>query len=136
MYDLVTNTAMERVRFESNGNLLSYSADAASAQGTGGVTLFQQETALVDNRPSAVFINVEWVGNGAGNGAAVGLYSGVIDASFHRCLMRGNLAYMLSHLLFSCTYLCQNVPHPQPFGAGWRGGFFRRRTLIPTVDRA
>ena len=89
---------MERVRFESNGNLLSYSADAASAQGTGGVTLFQQETALVDNRPSAVFINVEWVGNGAGNGAAVGLYSGVIDASFHRCLMRGNLAYMLSHL--------------------------------------
>ena len=64
------------------------------AQGTGGVTLYQAESVPADNRPSAVFINVEWIGNGAGNGAAVGAYSGVIDASFRRCLMRGNLAHM------------------------------------------
>ena len=86
--DFGVNTLMERTRILDNGNANS------GAQGVGGITLFRGESQLPENRATARFVNTEWAGNMAGNGAAVGLLSGLIDLSFDNCIMRNNVAHL------------------------------------------
>ena len=71
----------------------------SAAQGIGGFTLYRGDSALPENRPHAQFINVEWRGNSAGSGPAVGLVGGVVDASFDPCVMRSNVAFLVSDAL-------------------------------------
>ena len=83
-----THILVERSRFANNVN-----ADS-TALGTGGFALYTGQSQK-ENRPHARFINVEWLGNSAGSGPAVGLVGGVVDASFDTCVMRSNVAYLV-----------------------------------------
>ena len=88
-----THVLVERSRFEDNTN-----ADS-TALGTGGFDLYTGQSQLEENRPHAQFISVEWRGNSAGSGPAVGLVGGVVDASFDTCVMRSNVAFLVSDAL-------------------------------------
>ena len=80
----------------------------AGALGMGGLTLWWGESQLESNRPSARFSGAEWTGNAAGSGAAVALLSGQGDASFDRCVMRSNIAYIVSVRIASFVlYVCR-----------------------------
>ena len=89
----MTHVLVERSRFEDNTN-----ADS-TALGTGGFDLYTGQSQLEENRPHAQFISVEWRGNSAGSGPAVGLVGGVVDASFDTCAMRSNVAFLVSDAL-------------------------------------
>jgi hypothetical protein len=77
---------VERTRFERNGR---FSADAA---GMGGTHLWGT-TAVKDGLPRfrSTFVDSEWTGNQAGQGAAI-YVRGQHDVQVDRCLFRDNIA--------------------------------------------